>query len=116
MKNHLALFFVLAAGCGTNTGDVDNFIQNVATEQCGWEFRCCKDSEIKQQDGRKFATMDDCVPYHKLQLQNQWYLDRLAATQGRLRVDTDKAAACIDQMNTMMCNPKPGAPPIMVDP
>jgi len=120
MRNHLALFALVAvggvAGCGNNTGDVDSFISNVATEQCAWEFRCCKDAEIKQQDGRRFTNMDDCVPYHKLQLQNQWYLDRLAASQGRLKVNTDHAAACIAQMNALACNPKPGAPPIMVDP
>jgi hypothetical protein len=116
MKKRLALFALLVAGCGNNTTDVDSFIQNVATEQCSWEFRCCKDSEIKQQDGRKFTTMDDCVPYHKLQLQNQWYLDRLAASQGRLRVDTDQASTCIAQMDGMVCNPKPGAPPMMTNP
>jgi hypothetical protein len=116
MRKNLALLALVLAGCGNNTGDVDDFIQNVATAQCAWEFRCCKDAEIKQQDGRKFANMDDCVPYHKLTLQNQWYLDRLAASQSRLKVDTDKAAACLDQMNGMVCNPKPGDPPIMVDP
>src|SRR5262245_3137810 len=111
MRLKLALLCLVVAGCGTTTNDVDDFIQNVASEQCGWEFRCCKDAEIKQQDGHKFASHDDCVPYHKLQLQNQWYLDRLAASQGRLRVDTDRAAACVAQMEAQVCNPKPGAPP-----
>jgi hypothetical protein len=116
MKNTLLCFVVFAAGCGSNTGDVDQFIQNVATQQCQWEFRCCTDPEIGELDGHKFTNMDDCVPYRQLQLQDQWYLDRLAASEGRLRVDPARAAACLDQMHQQSCNPKPGMPAMMTNP
>src|SRR3954452_686814 len=116
MKNTLLFVTVLAAGCGSNGADVDAFIDNVAQQQCAWEFRCCKDSEIKLLDGRKFATMDECVPYRKLKLQNQWFLERLASREGRLHVDPDLADKCLSQMDGMACNPKPGQPTMMTDP
>jgi len=119
MKRSLVLVFALAA-CGDNsTKPVDDFITAVATAQCSWEFRCCTDPEIKQMDGHKFANMDDCVPYRTLALEDQLFLERLAAKEGRLKVDVDKAQACLDQMNGMTCNPKPGmvvmANPMMMD-
>lgn len=113
----LGLGVLLIAGCGSDgTGNVDSFITEMASEQCGWEFRCCTDPEIKQLDGLKYATMADCVPYKTLALENTLYLDRLAAKEGRLRVDTTRAAACIAQMDAQACNPKPGAPIVPLDP
>ena len=113
----LLLVAVPLAGCGSNNpGAVTDFITAMATQQCAWEFRCCTDPEIKTLDGRKFTGMDDCVPYRTLALENTLFLDRLAAREGRLRVDGDAAAACLDSMQNRVCNPKPGMTTIPVDP
>jgi hypothetical protein len=119
-KSYLA--FALAAslsGCGDpNTAQVDSFIQQMAQLKCDWEFHCCTDAEITQMDGRKFAANDEssCVPYRALELTDQLYIDRLAVREGRLRVDSDHASACLNQMQGMACNPMPGQPPPMMDP
>ena len=71
MKRILALCsLVLLPACGSDTSGIDSFIEDIATQQCSWEFRCCTDAEIKTQDGTKFTTEDACVPYHKLALQD----------------------------------------------
>jgi len=114
----LALTVALAplAACGNDGGDVERFIADLANESCGWQFRCCTDAEIKQSDGRKYATQAECVPYAQLELQKQLYLDRLAAREGRVRVDRAKADACVAQLADKACNPKPGIPTPMRDP
>lgn len=118
MKRTLFLFASVAlAGCGSdNTSGIDDFVQSIATQQCAWEFRCCTDAEIKAQDGRKFMTQDECVPYRLLSLQDALYANMLAAHQGRMKLDHDKAQACIAAMMSMSCNPmpnQPAAPPTM---
>ena len=86
MKRILLLCSLLLPACGSdNTAGIDDFIETIATQQCGWEFRCCTDTEIKAQDGRKFTAQDDCVPYRKLALQDELYSSMLAARQGRMR-------------------------------
>src|SRR5438132_4914422 len=112
----LALAFAALAGCGDpGTAQVDDFIHSMAQQKCDWEFRCCTDAEITLEDGRKFMATDEgsCVPYRALELADQLYIDRLAVREGRLRVDGDKASACINQMQSKTCNPKPGDPPQM---
>ena len=121
-RNHLknlAVAVVLlggfAAGCGSG-GDVervDDFIQQMATEQCAWEFRCCTDPEITRLDGRKFFDAAGCIPYRTLALQTTLYLHRLAASEGRLSVDGDQADACIAQLQAKACNPKTPMTPVM---
>ncbi len=122
MKN-LGLMLVLAgslsaaAGCGSG-GDVsrvDDFIEKMATAQCAWEFRCCTDPEITRLDGRKFADATGCVPYRTLALQTTLFLHRLAASEGRLSVDSAQADACITQLQARQCNPKAGTA-TMTDP
>lgn len=105
---------LVLSACGSgNTGDVDSFIQSIATELCDWEFRCCTDAEIKIQDGHKFSTESDCVPYRQLSLQDELYANVLAARQGRVRVDRSQAQACLAQMTSMSCNPMPNQPATM---
>jgi hypothetical protein len=102
---------LLLPACGSdNTSGIDDFVESIATQMCGWEFRCCTDAEIKAQDARKYGTQDDCVPYRKLSLQDELYSNLLAARQGRVRLDHDKAQACVAQMMSMACNPKPNQP------
>lgn len=116
MTRKLAALALLATvgGCGSpDTAAVDSFIQNMAQQSCAWEFRCCTDAEIQMQDGHRYTNMDDCVPYQTLALEDQLYLDRLAVKQGRLRVNHDQAAACLDQLTNKACNPKPGTTPTM---
>src|SRR5437879_4633734 len=112
MKRSVLLACGIAlAGCGSDgSGGIDSFIQDVATAQCNWEFRCCTDPEIKVQDGHKFADQSSCVPYRQLALQDQLYMSRLAAHQGRLKLDDKKSQACLDMMKAQTCNPKPGQP------
>ena len=111
MKRAAICLVSLAAACGSpSTAEVDALIQQMATESCAWEFRCCKDMEITQLDARKFSTESACVPYRVLALQSSLYLHRLAASEGRLKVDADVAAACVAQLQAKACNPKPGAP------
>ncbi len=108
-------FSSLSTGCGSggDVGRVDEFIEQMATEQCAWEFRCCTDPEITRLDGRKFFDQAGCVPYRTLALQTTLYLHRLAASEGRLSVDSDQSDACITQLQAKQCNPKAGATPIM---
>jgi Dickkopf-like protein len=102
------LFFI---ACGSdNSAGIDSFIEDIATQQCAWEFRCCTDAEIKAQDGRKYGTQDACVPYRKLALQDELFMSMLAARQSRLRLDHDKAKVCLDAMMAQACNPKPNQP------
>ncbi len=113
MKSNLIGFSLLlaTAGCGSNSSaDVDSFIGSLAAQQCDWEFRCCKDAEIKQLDGRKYAAEEDCIPYKTLALEDQLFLERLAAREGRLRVDSTRAGACLAQLTAKACNPMPGTP------
>src|SRR5690242_3374123 len=106
----LLVLAVLLSACGTDgAAAVDTFIHDLAAEKCAWEFRCCTDPEIKARNGRKFTTTDECIPYVTLELENQLYLGRLAAKEGRLRVDGDAARACIEQKQHDACKPKPGA-------
>jgi hypothetical protein len=60
--------------------------------------------------------METCVPYRTLAMENQLYLNRLAAREGRLRVEQVKADTCIAQMESRACNPKPGMTNPMIDP
>jgi hypothetical protein len=117
MRNHGLVFLSLcAAACGSNAvGDVDQLIGAMATQSCAWEFRCCTDPEIAQQDGHRFQTEEECVPYRTLALQNQLFLARLAAKQGRIRVDGAHRDACLSQLENRVCNPKPGTP-VVIDP
>jgi hypothetical protein len=99
---------LLVAGCGSpSTQDVDQLIQQMAAQQCEWEFRCCTDAEINQLDGTKFTASGDCTPYRALALQTELYLHRLAASEGRLKVDQTQATACIAQMQAKACNGDP---------
>ncbi len=116
MRKSLALVLFAVAGCGNNTGAVDDFIHTVAQQQCEWEFRCCTDAEIMTRDGTKYADQDSCVPYQALTLMDQLYVDRLAVSEGRLRVDSQAASDCLIQLNQMACNPAPGQTPPMMDP
>jgi hypothetical protein len=110
-KSFLALSCLAFYGCGSpSTGSLDSFLTNMATQQCAWEFRCCTDAEIKTQDGRKFMTQADCVPYRQLALQDELYINRLAVKQGRLKVDDTKAQACLAALMAEQCNPKTGNP------
>ncbi|MDB4970048.1 MAG: hypothetical protein JWN44_5737 [Myxococcales bacterium] len=115
MKQSLLILLGLAfSACGSDgTGAIDSFIEDVATEQCSWQFRCCTDAEIKVQDGHKFADQSSCVPYRRLALKDQLYMTRLAAHQGRLRLDGAKSQACLDMMKAQLCNARPGQPPAM---
>src|SRR5579863_10128113 len=100
------LLCLMAFGCGStpSTDSVDQFLNNMATQQCAWEFRCCTDAEIMVQDGHKFSTQADCVPYHLLALEDQQYVSRLAVKEGRLKLDDAKAAACLAQLMNQACN------------
>ncbi len=111
MKRTLVLCSLLLAACGSDdSSSIDDFVTAIATQQCSWEFRCCTDAEIQAQDSHKFSTESDCVPYHKLALQDELYSNLLAAHQGRLRLDHDKSQACLAQMMMMACNAKPNQP------
>ena len=111
MRRILILCSLLFSACGSdNTSGIDDFIASIATQQCGWEFRCCTDAEIKVKDGTKFTAQDQCEPYRKLALQDELYSSLLAARQGRMRLDHDKSQACLMQMMSMACNPKPNQP------
>ena len=107
----LSFLFLLAFGCGSpSVQEVDDLIQQMASEQCAWEFHCCTDPEIKQLDGTKFSTLATCTPYRALAMQTELYLHRLAAREGRLKVDTSVSAACLSQLQGRACNPNSGTP------
>ena len=83
MKTTLTIVITLAAaatGCGSggNPGAVDNFIHDLAVAECAWEFRCCTDAEIMQQEMGKFADQATCVQFKELALLNIHYSERLA--------------------------------------
>jgi hypothetical protein len=112
----LWLMAFLGAGCGVNVQPVDDFIGQMAAEQCAWQFRCCNGAEIEKLDGRKFEDQAGCVPYRALALEAELFLHRLAAREGRLKVDDRRARACIAQLQAKECNPKPGVPATPMDP
>jgi hypothetical protein len=114
-KTFALLSIVSVAGCGS-AADVENFLQSSAQATCAWQFKCCNASEIKTAYGTKYTTQDQCVPYVYLSLSDELYLDKLAANEGRLKVDSTAAQACLDQMNSKVCNPKPGQPIPTPDP
>lgn len=109
----LVVGLLLLPACGSKTAAVDDFVKQVAEQQCAWEFRCCTDAEIMTKDGRKFMDQSGCVPYRELALEDELYIQRLAASEGRVRVDSKQAKACLAQMMAQACNPKPGQPPPM---
>lgn len=112
MKRAFLSLFALALlpACGSKTSNIDDFVQKVAEQQCAWEFRCCTDTEIMTQEGRKYMDQAACVPYRELSLQDELYIDRLAANQNRIRLDSKQADACLAQMMAQPCNAKPGQP------
>lgn len=118
MKRTLILMLAFSTvGCGSpDPGQVDSFIDNLAHQSCDWEFRCCTDPEISMKDGHRYTTMDDCIPYQSLALENELYLSRLAVKEGRLKVDPDRARACVSQLKDKACNPMPGTPAPAIDP
>jgi hypothetical protein len=108
---------LLVAGCGSpDTGAVDSFIKQLAAAQCSWEFRCCTDAEIQQQEMGKFKDEATCEQFHQLALEDTMYSERLAVRQSRIRVDGTQAAACVAAQMTKACNPAPGSPPPMPPP
>jgi hypothetical protein len=110
MKNTaLALSLFAISGCGApSTDSVDQFLTNLATQQCAWEFHCCTDPEIKTKTGGAYATQADCIAHKQLGQLDGQYIDRLAVRQGRIKLDDTKAQACLAQWMGMQCNPKPG--------
>ena len=101
------------AGCGSggNTGAVDDFIKSYATAQCAWQFRCCTDAEITQQEMGKFTDQATCVQFAELALQNTHYAEKLAVREGRISVDSAQASACVAEQQNKACNAAAGAPP-----
>jgi hypothetical protein len=100
---------LLLSACGSDaTAEIDSFIDEVVAQQCAWEFRCCTDAEIQAQDGHKFTTQDGCIPYRRLAMQDDLFMTRLAARQGRVRLDGDKKQACLDAIAGRACNARPG--------
>ena len=120
----ITLAAAVVAGCGNgggNTGAVDDFIKNLATAQCAWQFRCCTDAEIQQQEMGKFTDQATCVQFAELSLEDLHYAEKLAVRQGRITVDATQAQACIAEQNAKACNSATGmmTPPTMpgsVDP
>ena len=109
----LALAAVGASSCGSggNVGAVDDFIKSLAQAQCSWEFKCCTDAEIQQQEMGKYKDQATCVQFQELALQNLHYAERLAVRQGRISVDSTQAAACVAAASGKMCNAMAGSPP-----
>jgi hypothetical protein len=100
----------LLAACGSDTRAIDSFIKSMATEACAWEFNCCNDVEILAKDGRRFNDQAGCSDYRELELQNELYLQRAAAQQGRLHLDGNSAAACLDQLKARTTSCMPALP------
>jgi hypothetical protein len=112
MLKTLALGALVAAGCGSpDPGSVDKFIESLAAAQCSWEFRCCTDAEIMQQEMGKFKDEATCKQFHELALQNTMYSERLAVRQSRVTVDSAQADACVAAQMTKACNSATGTPP-----
>src|SRR4051812_42108089 len=106
-------FAVALTGCGSggNTGAVDDFVKSYATAQCAWEFRCCTDAEIMQQEMGKFTDQATCVQFKELALQNLHYAEKLAVRESRISVDSAQASACVAAQMDKACNPMAGSPP-----
>ena len=101
------LALVALAGCGASddgTAKIDQFVQAVAAQECAWELRCCTDGEMLARDGRVFGDVTSCAPYRALTMAGQLYQARLAARQGRVRLDDAKAQACILSMEARPCS------------
>ncbi|MCU1279125.1 MAG: hypothetical protein JWM53_2671 [bacterium] len=111
----------VAAGCGSpDPGGVDRFIKALAAAQCSWEFRCCTDAEIQQQEMGKFKDQATCEQFHQLALEDTMYAERLAVRQSRVKVDGTQADACAAEQMNRACNSATGMttppPPGTVDP
>jgi hypothetical protein len=98
-------------GAAPDTSSVDAYVQSLAQAACDWEFRCCKDAEIKTLVGTKYTTKEDCLPYQQLAVEDGLYLARLAVRDGRVRLDATHSAACLQQQQSKVCNPPPNTPP-----
>jgi hypothetical protein len=102
---------LVVAGCGNpDPGSVDSYINSLAVESCRWEFRCCTDAEITQQEMGKFKDEATCVKFRELSMQTTLYAERLAVRQGRIKVDNDNANACLAAAMAKQCAPKAGSP------
>lgn len=102
-----AWVLLVVAGCGASddgTAAIDRFVQAVAAQECAWELRCCSDGDMLVRDGRVFGDVASCAPYRALTMQGQLYQARLAAKQGRVRLDDAKAQACILAMEARPCS------------
>jgi hypothetical protein len=109
-----AIFLTCAlaiSGCGGDTGAVDDFISKMAQAQCQWQYRCCTDAEIKQQTMGKYMDEPTCEKFAQLALQQQFDLQRLGVSQGRLTVDKAAVDACVAEQAMKACNPPPGTTP-----
>lgn len=98
------------AASAPDLSQVNSFIQAQAQAACDWEFKCCTDAEIKASDQNKYTTKAECLAFQQLSQEDNLYLTRLAVTEGRMRVDSTHATACIQQMSARVCNPLPGTP------
>src|SRR5437899_2569107 len=112
----VCLGFVVS-GCGGSANKpeaaVDSLITGVAQAQCDWEFRCCKDAEIRTLEKARFTDAAGCVSFRMLDLKNTLWIEREAVGAGRMGVDPVSAAACIDQFKMRACNLPNGKPPVM---
>src|SRR5437016_2198325 len=111
MRPTFCLLAASLAACGTDTGSVDHFIQQLAQAECQGEFRCCTDAEIKVRDQMKYADEATCEKFAQLALEDAMYLGRLGVKQGRGKVDGTQASACIAKAQMKACNTPPGQPP-----
>jgi hypothetical protein len=125
MQKRIVLLLVSLCGCGGSgadspsptsiysSADVDDLIQGLATATCAWEFRCCTDAAIQAWNGGRYKDAAGCAPFHELDLKRDLYADRLEVGSGRMRVDADKAAACLAEWNALGCS---GRTPFPNDP
>lgn len=109
----LAALGLGAAGCGSggDTGAVDDFVKAMAQAECAWEFHCCTDAEIQQQEMGKYKDQATCEQFQELALQDLHYAERLAVKQGRITVDSSQSQACVAATSGKQCNAMAGAPP-----
>src|SRR5262249_6044755 len=93
----LILGLATFAGCGNggNSGSVDDFIKQLASAQCAWQFRCCTDAEIMQQEMGKYKDQATCEKFQELALEDLHYAEKLAVKEGRITVDNTQAQACL---------------------
>jgi hypothetical protein len=95
---------------------------SLAAARCAWEFRCCTDAEIGQQEGGKYTDEATCELYQQLALESTMYADRVAVRESRSAVDGAQAALCVAAQMTKACNAASGStspsrpPPGTVDP